>query len=104
MHVETDPGAVIMLPAWMLDPVVCNQMSLGDPHVDLQALREFSDLLEVLGLRSSLRSGITAAKEDTDEDKDLPENSAIDIGLGPSNPRRPCKEGASPGPSPCRLI
>jgi hypothetical protein len=53
VHVETDPGNIIVVPAWMLDPVACSQMLLGEPQVDLQALGELNHFLKALGFRSS---------------------------------------------------
>jgi hypothetical protein len=35
VHVEADPGNVIVVPAWMLDPVACSVMRLGEPQVEL---------------------------------------------------------------------
>jgi hypothetical protein len=64
VHVETDPGNVIVVPAWMLDPIVCGGMRLGDPHLDLVALQDLDRLLVALGFRSSSRGGPEVAKED----------------------------------------
>src|SRR5437660_10787393 len=40
VHVEVTPGVVIVVAAWMLDPVACAGMSLGAPRVKLAALAE----------------------------------------------------------------
>jgi hypothetical protein len=38
VHIESDPGNVIVVPAWMLDPAECDRMKLGDPQVSLESL------------------------------------------------------------------
>jgi hypothetical protein len=45
VHVEVAPGVVIVVAAWMLDPVACAGQELGPPRVSLAALRELHDLL-----------------------------------------------------------
>ena len=70
VHVETEPGNVIALPAWMLDAVVCGQMHLGDPRLELQALGELSRLLLSLGFRSSSQRDVVVAREDAHEAED----------------------------------
>ncbi len=49
--VESEPGAAIVLAAWMLDPVACAGISFGRPMVDLAGLADFHRLLKTLGLR-----------------------------------------------------
>jgi hypothetical protein len=38
--VEGEPGAAIVVAAWMLDPVVCAEMTIGAPCVSVEALFE----------------------------------------------------------------
>src|SRR6202035_4762198 len=40
VHVEDGSGLVTMVPAWMLDPIVCMGMKAGEPLVCVAALRE----------------------------------------------------------------
>jgi hypothetical protein len=63
VHVETAPGNVIVVPAWMLDPIVCGGMRLGEPHLDLVALQDLDRLLAALGFRSSSHGGPEVAEE-----------------------------------------
>ena len=36
--VEGEPGAAIVVAAWMLDPAACAGMEIGAPHVSVEAL------------------------------------------------------------------
>jgi hypothetical protein len=38
VHVEVMPGVVTMLAAWMLGPVACAGMELGEPRAAVAAL------------------------------------------------------------------
>src|SRR5690348_16487495 len=51
--VEGEPGAAIVVPAWMLDPLVCSSITIGTPRVCLPALSELHPLLIQHGLRRS---------------------------------------------------
>ena len=51
--VEGEPGAAIVVTAWMLDPSVCASMTIGAPQVSLAALSELRHLLMERGLRQS---------------------------------------------------
>ena len=46
---ELEPGVVIKVPVWMLDPAACAGMELGTPWVSLAALAEFHELLVAQG-------------------------------------------------------
>jgi len=43
--VEVHPGEIIKLPAWMLDPVACTGMGMGEPQASLSALVALHDTL-----------------------------------------------------------
>ena len=45
LKVEGPAGIVISIPGWMLDPVICAEMTVGAPRVDLAALSELRHLL-----------------------------------------------------------
>ena len=52
--VEGEPGAAIVVAAWMLDPSVCASMTIGAPQVSLPALSELHHLLLERGLQAKL--------------------------------------------------
>ena len=39
VHVEVDPGVVIVVAAWMLDEAACSSMELGAERIDSGACR-----------------------------------------------------------------
>ena len=58
-----------MVPAWMLDPVVCVGMKLGEPRVSVAALRELHCRLVERGLRRDSSNDSTFVQEECDEFK-----------------------------------
>lgn len=60
-------GAVTVIPAWMLDPVVCVSMKLGEPRVAVAALRELHNLLVERGLRGSSSNHSTFVQGECNE-------------------------------------
>lgn len=40
LKVEGLSGIVVSIPGWMVDPLVCAEMGIGQPRVDLAALSE----------------------------------------------------------------
>ena len=60
-------GLVTMVPAWMLDPVVCVGMKLGEPQVSVAALRELHHRLVERGLRKDSSNDSTIVQEECDE-------------------------------------
>jgi len=52
-HVETAPGVVIVVAAWLLDPIICAGMQIGAPRVCVTALVDLHHLLVERGLRAS---------------------------------------------------
>ena len=56
-----------MIPSWMLDPVVCVGMRLGEPRVAVAALRELHDLLVARGLRGNSSNDFNLVQEECDE-------------------------------------
>jgi hypothetical protein len=44
LKVQGPAGIVISIAGWMLDPVICAAMTVGEPRVDLVALIELSRL------------------------------------------------------------
>src|SRR5690606_4244907 len=63
VHAEAAPGVVIVIAAWMLDPIACRSMELGSPRVSISALVELNDLLVRRGLRRSSPCDPTVAEE-----------------------------------------
>jgi hypothetical protein len=53
VYVETEPGVVVVLAAWMLDPVACAGMESGEPRVCVAALVELHRLLSDTGFRGN---------------------------------------------------
>ena len=74
-------GLVTMVPAWMLDPVVCVCMKLGEPRVSLAALRELHQRLVERGLRGDSCNDSNLVQEECDE-SDLRDHSAAASGAG----------------------
>jgi hypothetical protein len=81
VHVDDGSGMVTMVPAWMLDPVVCVGMKLGDPRVSVAALRELHHRLVERGLRGDSSNDSTIVQEECDE-VDLRDRSAAVSGAG----------------------
>lgn len=48
--VEGEPGAAIVVAAWMLDPAACLGMKIGAPHVSVEVLVDLHRLLTECGL------------------------------------------------------
>ena len=74
-------GMVTMVPAWMLDPVVCVGMKLGEPRVFVAALRELHHRLVERGLRRDSSNDSTFVQEECDE-FDLRDHSTATSGAG----------------------
>ena len=49
--VEIQPGVIVKIAAWMLDPAACAGMEIGAPRASLAALCALHDLLVAQGLR-----------------------------------------------------
>ncbi len=60
-------GMVTMVPAWMLDPIVCAGMKLGEPRVSVATLRELHHRLVERGLRKDSSNDSTIVQEECDE-------------------------------------
>jgi hypothetical protein len=58
---------VTMVPAWMLDPVVCVGMKLGEPRVSVAALRELHHRLVERGLQTDSSNDSTFVQEECNE-------------------------------------
>ena len=68
VHVEIAPGVVIVVAAWMLDPVACAGMGFGAPRVAVSALVELHHLLIESGFRRSSRDDPTIVAEEQHEE------------------------------------
>jgi len=77
VHVDDGSGMVAMVPAWMLDPVVCVGMKLGEPRVCLAALRELHHRLVERGLRANSSNDSNLVQQECDE-SDLRDHSAAE--------------------------
>jgi hypothetical protein len=73
--VDDGSGLVTMVPAWMLDPVGCVGMKIGEPRVSVAALRELHYRLVERGLRRDSSNDSTVVQEECDE-SDLRDHSA----------------------------
>jgi hypothetical protein len=67
VHVEVAAGVVTLIPAWMLDPVLCAGMTSGAPRVALSALLDLHRLLVEAGLRASSRDDPNIVQEERSE-------------------------------------
>lgn len=67
VHVETAPGVIIVLAAWMLDPAACAGMEIGAPHAEVTALIDLHRLLVERGFRRSSLGDLRIAKEEQNE-------------------------------------
>jgi len=45
LKVEGPSCVVVSIPGWMVDPLVCAEMSIGRPQVDLAALSDLTRLV-----------------------------------------------------------
>ena len=55
--VEVQPGLIVKIAAWMLDPAGCAGMEIGTPRASLAALSALHDLLVARGLRRTFSGG-----------------------------------------------
>ena len=67
VRVERSPDAGGLLAAWMLDPITCAQMELGELRASSRALAELHHLLIGLGFREECREDTSASREDSDD-------------------------------------
>jgi hypothetical protein len=98
VYVEKDPGIVVLLPAWMLDPVVCSTMELGTPRVALDALCNLHETLIVIGFRLDSSGDDTLAEQNNEEleDQDGGDTAATRNGI-----RKQCHREPKPGGGVC---
>jgi hypothetical protein len=66
--VEGEPGAAIVVAAWMLDPAVCAAMAIGAAHVSAEALVDLHLLLMEQGLRRSFPDDADVVQEAHNEE------------------------------------
>ncbi|AEH82166.1 hypothetical protein SM11_pC1093 (plasmid) [Sinorhizobium meliloti SM11] len=66
-HIETTPGNVIVIPTWMLDPIACAGMEIGEPRASLEALIELASLLTPQGERAPSSTAKAVDEEVPDE-------------------------------------
>jgi hypothetical protein len=60
VHVDAPTGFSRELPAWMLQPAICDAMELGPPQVSLSALLELATVLrQPLAFSSSSPADLT---------------------------------------------
>jgi len=67
VHVEGAPGVVTVVAAWMLDPVACVGMEIGEPRVTPAALADLHHLLLALGFRTDSPHDSNVVREDQNE-------------------------------------
>ena len=67
--VEGEPGAAIVVAAWMFDPAACASMQIGAPHVSTEALGDLDRLLMEHGLRRSFPDDADVVEEDRHEER-----------------------------------
>jgi hypothetical protein len=56
-------GVVVSIAGWMLDPLICAEMTIGLPRVDLAALVELRRLLMVVPNPTHFRSDVGLVRE-----------------------------------------
>lgn len=83
VHVDDGSGAVTVVSAWMLDPVVCVSMKLGEPRVAVAALCELHSLLVERGLRGNSPNDSTFVQEECNE-FDVQDHSTAASGVASS--------------------
>jgi hypothetical protein len=79
--VDDGSGLVTMVPAWMLDPIVCLGMKAGEARISVAALRELHYRLVERGLRRDSSNDSTVVQEECDG-SDLRDHSAADSSAG----------------------
>src|SRR5580704_5692594 len=67
--VEGEPGATVIVPAWMLDRAMCASMALGAPHVSVGALIDLHKLLMEHGFRRNYRDDDSVVQEVSNEER-----------------------------------
>jgi len=67
VYVEAASGVVVVVAAWMLDPVACAGMAMGVPRVSLAALNDLHRLLVTYGSERSSADDATVVQEEQDE-------------------------------------
>ena len=67
VHLDDGSGVVTIVPVWMLDPVVCVSMNLGEPRVAVAALRELHAILVERSLREDSSNDSTLVQEERNE-------------------------------------
>lgn len=82
-------GPVTMVPGWMLDPVACVSMKLGEPRVAVAALRELHDLLVERGLRDNSSNDSTVVQEECNEFDVRDHSTAASGAVGGTAPGQP---------------
>lgn len=98
-HIETAPGNVIVIPMWMLDPIACAGMEIGEPRASLEALIELASLLTTQGERAP--SSIAKAVDEEVPDETANANSTRgsapdddDVRLGEDTWDEPAPKGS----------
>ena len=64
---EGPTGVVVSIPGWMVDPLVCADMSIGQPRVDLTALSELKRLVTPTAAPAHSPRETGIAREEADE-------------------------------------
>ena len=65
--VEVEPGLIIKIPAWMLDPASCAGMEIGAPRASVAALAALHQVLVGQGFRRSSSDDGTVNEEEHNE-------------------------------------
>ena len=79
-RVEAAPGHVVIMATWMLDPVACVGMAIGDPRVSLGALAELAEFLAPH--RTSVSSSTVGTVLEIPPDETIDTHSARKIAPG----------------------
>src|ERR1700694_6005108 len=89
VHVEAEPGVIISVAAWMLDPVACAGMEIGVPRATVAALSDLHQLLIERGFRGSSRGDSSIVQEEQDDQLTKTDSAKTGAVHGPS-PARHC--------------
>ena len=65
--VEVEPGLIIKIPVWMLDPASCAGMEIATPRASLPALAALHEVLVGQGFRRSSSDDGTVREEEPNE-------------------------------------
>ncbi|SDG92339.1 hypothetical protein SAMN04487974_112100, partial [Pelagibacterium luteolum] len=67
LRVDGPSGTIISIPGWMVDPLICAEMRIGAPQVDLAALSDLKRLVTPTSVPTHSPGENGIAREEVDE-------------------------------------